>query len=191
MKMKKLFFFCGFILATGFLAVIFTGWYPVAIVGGSPIFYRTWQEALRAATSFTNIERQSAGENPIDFNLPENAGFLREAKRGTLLFLIEDLIVRHAGEKLHKDFEFLSRKRAEDESGQGGGSLERAAKFVYGLPFDKFRELVLYPQARRDAARELLRENGLELEVWLRDAKKDASVRLMFVPYSWDGEAIQ
>lgn len=178
------------ILAVAVAAVI-AGWYPVAVVDGAPILHRTWQKSRSAVTGFTNAQRHSVGMQPLDFSSSENSSILREIERDTLTFLIEDLIIQKEGRELHRAFEALSRERAAEALKRGGEDLSRAAEFVYGLSLQEFRELILYPQARIETAHEFLQESGLDFEAWLANAKKSAKVRLMFVPYSWDGEAIQ
>lgn len=172
-------------------ALIAGGFYPVAWVENSPLAFRTWEKAVEAAEKFTNAQAQSApGGKTIDFNSPANANLLKEVKRGTLNFLIEDMILQQEGKELVYGFETLSRDRAAQALTQGD-NLEGAIKLVYGLDPEDFRRLVLLPQSRRDTASELLQERGENFDAWLAEVKKNKRVRLMFVPFKWDGETVK
>lgn len=172
-------------------ALIAGGFYPVAWVGNSPLVFRTWERAVGAAKRFTNAQAQSVpGGKIIDFAAPGNSNLLLEVKRGTLTFLIEDMILRQEGQELVPGFEELSRDRASQALGQGG-DLESAVRMVYGLDQKDFRRLVLLPQSRRDTAGELLQEKGGNFDAWFAEVKKKKKVRLLFVPFSWDGEKVK
>ncbi len=173
-------------------AVIISGkFYPVAWVSGDLITYRTWEKATEAAEKFTNSQAQSvAGGRAIDFTDPANAHLIAEVKRGALNFLIEDIILQHQGKKLIAGFENLSKDRASQALAQGQ-NLEEAVKIIYGLDWQDFNRLVLLPQARRDTAEELLVERGENFVTWFNQAKKKEKVYLIFVPFSWDGEAVK
>lgn len=178
-----------FILAIAFLVA--GGFYPVAWVGSSPLAFRTWEQAVGAAERFTNAQTQSApGGKTVDFNSPANINLLQEVKRGTLNFLIEDMVLQQEGKGLVYGFETLSRDRAAQALTQGD-NLEGAIKLVYGLDLENFRRLVLLPQSRRDMAAELLQERGENFAAWFTEVKKKKKVRLMFVPFNWDGEAVR
>lgn len=178
------------IMAFGLLALIAVGIYPVAIVGTMPIFARTWQKAENAAKSFELATARARGAKAVDFSLAENRELLLEMKRGTLTFLIEDAIIRQKGEEVTDGLGILSRELAL-EALRSSGDLGSAARAVYGLSVDDLRDLVLLPQARKDVLKEALIEKGQNFDTWLLDAKKRASVRLIFVPFKWNGEEIQ
>lgn len=178
------------IVAFGLLALIAIGIYTVAIVGTTPIFARTWQKAENAAKNFELATARARGAEPINFSSVENRELLLEVKRGTLTFLIEDAIILQRGGEVTEGLGTLSRERVVEALRQGNDP-EKAARAVYGLSMNDFRDLVLLPQARRDVLKEALVEKSQDFDTWLRDAKKRASVRLMFVPFKWNGEVIQ
>lgn len=113
-----------------------------------------------------------------------------EIKRGTLTFLIEDAIIRQKGDEVIEGLGVLSREKAL-EALRSSNDPTGAAKAVYGLSLDDFRDLVLLPQARQDLLKEALIEKSQNFDTWLRDAKKKIMVRLFFVPFRWDGEAVK
>lgn len=184
--MKTLVFILG--VAGGILLIlVMTGLYPVALVDGSPIFQRTWKKAQNAAKTFTNAQAQSSRADPIDFTSSENQELLLDVMRGTLTSLIEDSAIRQKGDEVVDGLGVLSRERVADALRQVKDPAA-AAKLVYGLSLDDFRELVLLPQARRDVLKEVLKEGGQDFDSWLRDVKGSLTVRLFFVPFRWDGE---
>ncbi len=172
------------------LVIVWGGLYPVAIIDSSYILARVWSKAQEAAKNFSNAQARSAGAKPLNFDARENAEILQEIKKNTLTFLIENMILQKKGEGLIRGFERLSREKISAATGQGG-DLSRAAELVYGLKLQEFQELVLLPQARRDTAREILAEGRVDFEQWFLDVKRKAKVRLMFVPYKWDGEVVR
>lgn len=175
--------FCLIVLAA-------TGSYPVALVGNMPIFARTWHKAESAAKRFSDAQAQASRALPINFSSDEGRELLLEVKRGTLTFLIEDVIIRQKGDEVIEGLGVLSRERAL-EALRSSTDPTSAAKAVYGLSLNDFRNLVLLPQARQDVLKEALMEKGQNFDTWLRDAKKSTRVRLFFVPFRWNGETVK
>jgi hypothetical protein len=171
------------------LTVYGGGFYPVALVGNSPVWARTWGKAQEAAKNFVIVQNHSAaGGSVLDFDAPQNASLLKELKFNTLTFLIEDKILQQEGEKLMHGFNRLSRDRIREAT--QGKDLQNAAKLIYGLTLREFQDLVLLPQARRDTATEILAEQSLDFDQWFAEVKKSQRVRLLFVPFTWDGKPV-
>lgn len=166
------------------------GYYPVALVERSPIFYQTWEKAQNSAMHYTNVQRVSGGGSAINFTARENEESLSNLKKGTLTYLIEDAVIIQEGPNIDGVFRAVARERAENAL-QSTPSLQEGVEKLYGLSMDDFRELVLFPQARRDILREHFQVNNIDPEVWLRDVKKQKNIRLFFVPYRWNGEAVE
>lgn len=185
--MRLVYFFTILLIPASIL--YFTGFYPVALVGSSPIMYSTWRKSAEAARRFTIAEVASRNQT-IDLSKLENTELVQEIGKGSLTFLIEDSILRQSGEKLIVEFERLSLNKMQEAIGVGG-DLKTAAKTVYNLSFEDFKTLVLLPQARRDAAKELLQESQRDFDEWFAGEKKKIKVRLFLVPFSWNGEAVQ
>ncbi|MBI2121839.1 MAG: hypothetical protein HYT98_01835 [Candidatus Sungbacteria bacterium] len=171
-----------------FLAI--TGFYPVAIVDGSPIFFKTWAKAEQAAIRFAQASARSSGAPALDFSRQENAELLLSVKRDTLTFLIEDKIILSAGERVIDDFAARAKQEVNGALKKSPGVIA-GGKAVYDLDNDDFLALVFMPQARKDVLAEIFRARGQSYEEWLALAKKSASVKLYFVPFTWSGEKIE
>lgn len=167
-----------------------TGFYPVALVNGQPISYRTWEKAQRGAINFANAQAQRAGRASIDFFAPGYGELLHAVRRDTLTFLIEDIILAQEGKKAVGEFKFLVEDRVR-EAMASSRSLEGGARLMYGLSLAEFRMLVLSPQARRDVVSEALAGGTKSFDEWLFEVKKRKMVQLFFVPFRWNGERVK
>lgn len=177
------------LLGTAAAAVI-SGFYPVALVDRTPIFYRTWQKTEEASKRFINASIQSSGQKElINFSLPEHQEKLREIRRGALSFLIENEVLRQEGPSILENFEGESKKRVTKLN--SGETIANAAKLAYGLSLEDFERLVLLPQARQDVAREALAAQGKNFSDWFLEAKQKKRVRILFMPFEWDGENVR
>lgn len=186
---KKIFFSLIFIFAF-FIVLALGGFYPVAVVDGSPVFYRTWQRAEGAAIKFAQTSARMAGQAPPDLSRQENAELLLGIKRDTLTFLIEDRIIGISGSRVLNEFEARADAKIE-EALRASSQVEAGAKLAYGLGPEDFRELVMLPQARKDVLMETFRARGQNYEEWIALARRSTSVKLYFVPFSWDGEKVR
>lgn len=173
-----------------FAVLAITGFYPVAIVDGAPIFYRTWKKAEGAAIRFASASAKMSGVTSIDFSRQENAEILLSVKRDTLTFLIEDKIIFSAGKRVIDNFAARVKQEINNVIKKTPGVME-GGKAVYNLDNDDFLALVFMPQARKDVLAEIFRARGQGYEEWLALAKKSASVRLYFVPFEWSGERVE
>lgn len=172
------------------LALVLRGFYPVAVVGERMIFYRTWQKTEEASKRFINASIQSSGqEELINFSLPEHQEKLREIRRSALSFLIENEVLRQEGPNILENFEKESKKRVVALG--SGEAVANAARIVYGLKINDFERLVLLPQARQDVAREALAAQGKDFSDWFLKAKQKKRVRILFMPFEWNGEEVQ
>lgn len=167
-----------------------SGFYPVALVDGAPIFFKTWRRAEQAAIRFLNVQGSARGVGPVDFYAAENADLLLGVKRDTLTFLIEDKILQQEGETVVEDFDAVSAQKVAAVF-QESGSLEQGAQLLYGLSREDFNELVLMPQARRDVLSEAFAAKGRDFEQWFREVRRNKNVRLLFVSFVWSGEVVQ
>lgn len=188
--MKKIIIvICVAMLMAGVCA--WRGWYPVARVEGVLISARTWNTLIRASQQYADMELTQYGKQPIDFNAPENRAMLDQGKKDVLTSLIEDDIVTKEGVVLVPDFASKTERKT-TEALQHNPAIADNVENLYGLSLDDFKSLVLVPQARRDVIQEeLASTDGPSLDQWLRTAKRNADVRLFFVPFHWNGERVE
>lgn len=187
--MKK-FIIVSAILFFLFFVIIFSGFYPVALVNGAPLYFRIWKKLEKSSMRFAKIQLEKIQKKPFDFSAKENVGLLLQGRKETLTLLIEDIIIEQQGKKLAADFEKFSKVRVEDAL-RKGKNMGNAATFFYGLSIDDFKELVLFPQARRDILREELENKGQNFESWLSEIKKKSRVRMLLVPFKWNGASVE
>lgn len=185
-KVRYTFWYFLALLFVFFVSVTVTGLYPVAVVEGSPIFYRTWQEAEEGVRFFLYNQAQLHDDKPINFSDPENHGLLLDIKRNTLNFLIEDVILHQEGVAKVLDFEKLSQERVE-KALRGTQDFQKVSQSIYGLDSEDVKELVLLPQARRDVWEDILKQKEQDFDDWFLQTKKTKKVRLLFVPFYWNG----
>lgn len=187
--MKRILLIFGVLFAT-FSSMAITGFYPVALVDGAPIFFRTWKKSENAAIRFASVSAKASGAAAIDFSRQENAELLLSVKRDTLTFLIEDAVISAAGARVIENFKIRAERKVDEALLKNPGVLE-GGKAVYNLDQDDFLDLVFRPQARKDMLEETFRARGQNYEEWLILAKKSASVKLYFVPFGWNGERVE
>lgn len=189
MKIKKTFLIPTAVLAL-VLLIVMTGFYPVALVDGSPIYFRAWRKLEEAQKKYTNAQAKSVGLKSADFSSAENKEISLTIKKEALTSLIEDRIMEQEGDKVIAQFAELSQKRLEDTV-SGNENLDKAVRTVYALSFSSFKNLILLPQSRRDVLRVFLAGQGKNFEEWLKDAKSQKSVKLYFVPFRWNGDRVR
>lgn len=187
--MRVVIFFLGIILGAGMLLSL-QGYYPVALVEKTPIFYHVWEKMRQSAMHYANVQQVSAGWPEINFYASDNQELLENIKKGTLSFLIEDTIIGQEGPNIDDAFRVIVRERIENALRSSQTAAEGAEK-LYGLSFEDFRELVLMPQARRDVLREHFSTVNIDPDQWLAEVKRKKRVRLFFVPYRWNGETVE
>lgn len=182
------------LIALFFASAVFmyaTQLYPVAIVDGSPVWMRTWEQMIDAVEKFTNAERQIRRESPLDFSLPENARTLSEIRRNTLTYIIEDKIISEEGSNYIDGFGSFTGEEVQKIMRASTRDPEEIARDVYGMTIDEYKALILAPEARRSAISGALESRGRTLDEWLYEMKIKKSVRIYFTEYRWNGKAVE
>ena len=159
--------------------------YPVAIVNGSFVWYRTWNRLERAMEHALIVELTASKTK-----LPADNQVALIIKKDTLTQLVEDRILIQKGKKEFVNFESRSQDRINGIVSDKN-KMEKAAAFMYGLNREAFNDLILMPQSRREVAQEDLEKQHISFEDWFLQAKKEAHVRLFFTPFTWDGVQVQ
>lgn len=182
------------VIALVFASAVFmytTKLYPVAVVDGSPVWMRTWDQMIGAVEHYTNAQRQAGGERPYDFSLPENLRLASDIRRNTLIFIIEDKIISKEGNNLVDGFGSSAGEEVQKILSASARDPSDIAKDVYGMSVDEYKALILAPEARRSVLRGALESRGRTLEDWLYEMKIKKSVRIYFTEYRWNGKTVE
>ncbi len=171
------------LVATSFVFAYATHTYPVAVVGGSLIMVSAWDAVSEATEHYENYERRRAGESEINYSLPAYKGLRNDIRRRALLYLIEDKIVAEEGNTFIDGFAIEVSERVEKNiRGSAKQNSAAVARDVYGMDFEDYRMLILFPTARRDFLSRVLQNRGLTLEAVLTEYKIKKSIRVFFTP---------
>lgn len=189
--LKNKFIFITTSLIALVLIIVMAGLYPVVLVDSSPIWKNGLQKAEEAEKKLTNTQAKSLGFKSVNFGSSANKDLLKGLRQDILTALIENKVIKEEGVKIVEKFEELSQKRMTDTLQGGGSDLSKAVRTVYNLSLKDFENMVLLPQARRDVLRVFLAGEGKNFEEWLKEAKQNKKIRLILVPYRWDGERVK
>lgn len=165
--------------------IIFARLYPVAVVNGSPVWYRTWDRYAMGIVHALIVQTRLTG---TEFH--PDGGMVSAIKKNSLNQLIEDIILAKAGSTLFHDFNGISNQRIHDAIASSP-DLENAALLMYGFTTEDFRNFILLPQSRREVIGNEFDKKKINVEAWLAGIKKKAHVRLILTPYTWDGDTIK
>lgn len=69
--------------------------------------------------------------------------------------------------------------------------LEEAAKMIYNLNKDDFKNEILIPQAERDLLVSHLFLENKNINEWLKESKRNASIKIFNPKFRWTGEKIE
>lgn len=186
--MRKIFFI--FILLFGLFAVIaVTGFYPVALVNGHPLWNRDWVSLQQATLHALALQEHASGRS-LDILDAKNINLILAVKRDTLGSLIDDAIVSQNGGVLVANLAETAMQRF-NAAVKNRDNLQHAAETVYGFTIDKLQNLILLPQSRREIIQAELEKQQKNFQQWLENGKKEARVKLFFVPFRWDGTQLK
>ncbi len=186
--MPKKYYFYGILAVVVFIAVVcgVFGWYPVLIIGRTPIFAGTFRSMERATSaSYEKIASfYASSSSAIAQPAPSDIAV------ATLTQLVEADLIR---KKLEEEYDpetlqnLIQDKLAPYDS---EANLAAAAQTIYGWSYAEFKARILAPQAERDILKSKLFLEGTQFSDWLANAKKNASVKIFLPGYSWDGSAV-
>ena len=163
--------------------------------------------AALAAFDFTpvisiNGERASLSEflkvqsavRHMDMN--ENGGALKisdeEVKQRVFGNIIDkvflDVLIDQIDASLAKKADDLVKQAIEQSPNL---QLDTAARKLYGLSAEDFKELVLIPQAKRDLLTERFKDNPEQLNQMWEDLVKTADIKVYYPGYKWEGGEIK
>lgn len=183
--MKGYITIAGLIMLTAATIIFFAKLYPVAIVDGSPIWYRTWDRYFKGTEHALEVQARSAG---TQFS-PETS-LLAVLKKDTLSALIEDEILTEAARKLFSEFDTESEERIHNAI-KFSQNMGEAAQLMYGFGVADFHDLVLLPQSHLEVIKDNLSKQKIDFPAWLAGIKKKAHVRFFLNSYRWDGDRVK
>lgn len=179
------------IFAPFILVMALTGVYPVALVDGSPVFFKTWKRLEESAKHFENAQAKNrVGGEVVDFSLYANRKPLLKIQRDTLTELIENRILDQEGRKLEDSFAVLTKDKM-GEMVSSDPEYKRKIKEDYGMELIDYNKFILFPKAQREVIKIVLAGKNQDFDEWLAGIKRKKNVRLLFVPFRWDGERVR
>lgn len=176
-----------------FLVIIFSGlalyyliragFYPVAVVNYTIISRREFTQSYQAATVYYKNALAAYVGKELDNKSARE--LVVELRRAVLDHLIENVLIYNELEnRVGSELVVLSEKKIPPFR-------ESAALAVYGLNAADFKELVLVPQAQREILESRLESENGNLDEWLTDARKSATVVLLMFGFEWDGASVK
>ncbi len=182
---KRYIIIAGCVCVAVFVIGVFARLYPVAIVNGSPVWYRTWDRYVKGNIHALAVQAQSAG---IEFNL--NTEALSAIRKDALRALIENALLAQAGNILVPRFDLISNQKIHDAIATST-HVEKAALFMYGFNASDFHDFVLLPQSHREVIIDKFDKQKINFAAWVAGVKKKARVRIIFNSYEWNGDTIK
>lgn len=172
---------CGVIFVMG--GVWMFGLFPISRVNGEYVFYRTYNERVKAFELFETKSRLVAGSSSLTQTEKE------EIHKSILQNLImERIFLQYTEEhtalsnlKESADAVVASTLKEADPN-----VLPQATKELYGWSVDEFIENMLFPQAFQNELRETLERDGTPFDEFARMQSNNAQVKLYTVPWKWE-----
>ncbi len=185
MSKKSYIIISGIALIAIFTVISFAKLYPVAMVNGSPIWYRTWNLSLQGTSHALTMQAKAAG---TAFDPDPIVAYA--IRKSTLAALIEDKIIAQKGRSIMSDFdakteEYIAAALASSTD------VSKAADLMYGFSANNFHDIILAPESRREVARNALEKRRLNSDAWFSGIKKKADVQIFLSGYRWDGETVR
>ena len=182
--MKRHIFIAIVVLIAVPAVIVFSRWYPIAIVNGSPIWYRTWDRYVQGAGHALTAQARAAGTQ-----FSPDSVVVSVIKKDTLSALIEDNILAQQARALFPQFDRMSEQKIHDALGSSA-NIGKAAQLMYGFGIADFHHFILLPQSRREVVQDELDKQKINFAAWLSGAKKKARVHILLSGYGWDGDAV-
>lgn len=161
--------------------------FPALIVNGATIPMREFNEHRAALTRYYEvlIERGELA----DASVTSVDQITDQLRRATIDQLVEDTLIARALERELDEARratLIAQKLSNVEGRTDTDDFGAAVGNLYGLSVDRFRELALVPQARRELLTDALRDRKEEMAAWLASARTEASVRILIPGFHWE-----
>ena len=169
------------------VGIVGFGYFPVARVDGSTIYYRDVTSFVAAAENFKNLP----GADPKIVEELEKGQ--DDAHRAVLEeLIIQRLISLGADEFDPNEVEKkIQENLSQVLSGTDREQLEQAASRLYGMSFDDFTEAVVLPEIREIVIRQSVESRGETFDAWLEERMKNTAINIYFLPYRWNGTMLE
>lgn len=177
------------VLIAGYVTAL-KKFYPVAMVGFRPVWDFDYEENVRAAKQFYEVQGVGQSALRIDWSSEEGRKALEEIRKKVLLTMIENEIVKAAlKEEKFKGLAEEAAKKIDElmEEQTGSEDFAKGVALLYGWDLANLRNRLLEPQARRDALAEKLKMDNIDFESWLLEQKQKTIV-LTFFAGKWNKE---
>lgn len=176
-----------FLAGLGVYFILRGGYYPIAITNGTIITARSLNEIYASASRYYEALLKNTGQDLGD----NREDFQKELQLQIFNQLIERIIIYQGVKNAVGDdlLELVSAKLPVSKLQEP--NFQEAIKAMYGMDVDDFKEIILVPQAYREILAGRLNSEEKEFDRWLSEAKRSASVTLLFSGFSWqNGELI-
>jgi hypothetical protein len=177
----------GFGLGTFY--AIRTGWYPVAIVNATFVSARNYEAAVESVFHYYDTLQRLYGIDANELQAPQS---VHEIRRATLDKFIENKIILSVLEinEIEKVVTEVADRIASLQS--ENPEFESAVAQLYGLDLERFKTLILEPQARQEVLEEVRFQDPEENSFadWIKNEREKASVFILARGLYWNGEQV-
>ncbi len=173
----------------GAYAAAWNGWYPVALVNYQVISAAALEQNVNIAyTYYKNVLTLSGGD-PSSLNTPQSS---QELERATLDELISRALVTHELQQRMSaaDLQTVVNRTITNLTTSTTTTLTDGVEKLYGMSLDAFKAEVLTPEAYTEVLQGRMNFTSQDFTSWLADARKNASVIILYPGLSWDGTKV-
>ena len=171
-------------LGLGLFYFIRFGFYPVAFVNTAIVSARHLDQAVDSVRHYYS---QAAETYSPAGTIEATPGVVREIRRATLDKLIENvLIYQELKTRVGSDFEDIVENKIMSLK-LNTPNFEKAIATLYGLDLERFKKVVLKPQAQEEILEGRLTLENTDFKKWLEDKRRGASIIILATDLYWDG----
>ena len=158
-------------------------------MNSSRVSNREFKESLASVGHYYNRLLETLSKEELK-KLPPQKETIKELRRSTLEKMIDDaLVFAEVKTETGGELDVLVKSKI-DALKISNKDFEEAVNSLYGLRPEKFKELVLIPEARRELLEGRLKTAKSDLQTWLSDSRKSARVVIVAPDLRWDGEKV-
>lgn len=179
----------GGLIIIGGIVIGVTGYWPIAMVGYTPITYNTFKGNFLMADHYYRSNVKIAGE---DERVVDAKEIQRDMQRATMEGLIEQILIDGELKKRYSTND-LDRLIANKTDGfdLGTEDMKKATELLYGLTPEQFKELLLLPKAKQELLEgNLTLQNGT-FSSWMGEKKKEAHISVFVPSMYWNGSEVK